>query len=50
MLAGVGMIFVDKQFFPSSDRPELLIEVALPHGSAFAGTERTVSASSGAGR
>jgi multidrug efflux pump subunit AcrB len=42
LLAGVGMIFVDKQFFPSSDRPELLIEVALPHGSAFAGTERTV--------
>nr|WP_295371338.1 efflux RND transporter permease subunit [uncultured Sphingosinicella sp.] len=42
LLAGVGMIFVDKQFFPSSDRPELLIEVSLPHGSAFAGTERTV--------
>jgi multidrug efflux pump subunit AcrB len=40
--AGIGMIFVDKQFFPSSDRPELLIEVSLPHGSAFGTTERTV--------
>lgn len=43
LLAGIGMIFVDKQFFPSSDRPELLVEVSLPHGSSFAATERAVA-------
>jgi multidrug efflux pump subunit AcrB len=42
LLAAVGMAFVDKQFFPSSERPELLIEVNLPQGSTFAATERVV--------
>jgi hypothetical protein len=27
MLAGLGMGFVKRQFFPSSDRPEVLVEV-----------------------
>jgi multidrug efflux pump subunit AcrB len=43
LAAGIGMIFVNKQFFPSSDRPELLIEVNLPHGSAFGTTDRIVA-------
>jgi multidrug efflux pump subunit AcrB len=43
LLAAIGMIFIDKQFFPSSDRPELLIEVNLPQGSTFAATERVVA-------
>lgn len=35
----VGMGFVAKQFFPSSDRPEVLVEVQLPEGTAIANTE-----------
>ncbi len=31
---------VEKQFFPSSDRPELLIDVNLPEGSSFDATNR----------
>jgi multidrug efflux pump subunit AcrB len=30
---------VPKQFFPSSDRPEVLVEVYLPQGSAIAATD-----------
>jgi len=41
-LSVVGMKFVEKQFFPNSDRPELTVEVNLPPGSAFAVTDRTV--------
>ena len=36
------MGFVEKQFFPNSDRPELTVEVNLPPGSAFAATDRSV--------
>jgi multidrug efflux pump subunit AcrB len=42
MFSVVGMGFVEKQFFPNSDRPELTVEVNLPPGSAFAVTERSV--------
>lgn len=38
LLAGVGMILVKKQFFPTSDRPEVLVEIQLPKGTAI---ERT---------
>ena len=31
---------VEKQFFPSSDRPELLIDINLPEGSSFEATDR----------
>ncbi len=31
---------VPKQFFPASDRPELLIDLRLPHNASFAATER----------
>jgi len=35
---------VEKQFFPSSDRPEVLISVYLPEGSAIGVTESVVRA------
>ncbi|MDA8430184.1 MAG: efflux RND transporter permease subunit [Geobacteraceae bacterium] len=41
-LAVVGMGLVEKQFFPNSDRTELMVEVNLPPGSAFAATDRSV--------
>ena len=34
-LAIVGMAQVNKQFFPTSDRPEVLIEVQMPYGTAI---------------
>ncbi len=30
-----GMRFVENQFFPNSDRPELIVDFALPHNSAI---------------
>lgn len=42
LLSVAGMGFVEKQFFPNSDRPELTVEVNLPPGSAFAATDRAV--------
>ncbi|MFC6741133.1 efflux RND transporter permease subunit [Methylobacterium tardum] len=40
--AVVGMGRVEKQFFPNSERSELIVEVTLPTGSAFAATEASV--------
>ena len=40
--AGVGAGFVEQQFFPNSDRPELIVEVNMPTGTAFDVTEATV--------
>jgi multidrug efflux pump len=37
-LAGFGL--VPKQFFPSSDRPELLVDLRLPEGASYAATLR----------
>jgi multidrug efflux pump len=34
-----GMKFIEKQFFPDSSRPELMVEMWLPEGSAFKATE-----------
>src|SRR5207253_9387590 len=34
-MAGGGMAVVKKQFFPNSDRPELLAEVQLPSGTSI---------------
>jgi multidrug efflux pump subunit AcrB len=42
LLAGVGMGAVEKQFFPASERPELLLEVYMPQGTAFGATEKVV--------
>ena len=38
VLAVLGMAIVKKQFFPISDRPEVLVEVQLPYGSAIGQT------------
>src|SRR5262249_23204729 len=34
-----GLGFVQQQFFPASDRPELLVDVALPQNSSIAETK-----------
>jgi multidrug efflux pump subunit AcrB len=38
LVAGIGMGPVKKQFFPTSDRPELLVEVQMPKGTAIGRT------------
>ena len=40
-LAAAGMAIVKKQFFPTSDRPEVLVEVQMPYGTSI---ERTSAA------
>lgn len=40
--AVMGMGFLQKQFFPNSDRPEIILDVSLPPGSAYSTTENTV--------
>jgi multidrug efflux pump subunit AcrB len=42
LVAGLGMGLVKQQFFPNSDRPEVLVEVQLPKGTSI---ERTSAAS-----
>jgi multidrug efflux pump subunit AcrB len=43
LLAGAGMaMLVQKQFFPGSDRPEVLVSVHLPQGSGIAATDATL--------
>jgi multidrug efflux pump len=37
-----GMQFVQQQFFPSSDRPELLVDLTLPQGSSINTTRKVV--------
>ena len=38
----VGMQFVQQQFFPNSDRPELLVDLTLPQGSSINATRKVV--------
>lgn len=38
-VAAGGMALVEQQFFPTSDRPELLIDVQMPLGSSIRATE-----------
>lgn len=38
VLAIMGMAVVKKQFFPISDRPEVLVEVQMPYGTSIAQT------------
>ncbi len=40
--AGAGIVAVKKQFFPQSDRPELLVEVQLPLGTSIETTSAAV--------
>lgn len=42
ILAVIGFGWVPQQFFPSSARSELLVDVWLPEGSSFAATETEV--------
>jgi len=42
VVAGLGMALVKKQFFPTSDRPEVLVEVQMPYGTSI---EQTSAAS-----
>ena len=39
VLAIVGMAVVKKQFFPISDRPEVLVEVQMPYGTSINQTD-----------
>ena len=41
--SAVGLVTVRKEFFPVSDRPEVLIEVYRAHGTNLAATARTVT-------
>ncbi|NHN90041.1 efflux RND transporter permease subunit [Acetobacter conturbans] len=43
VLAFVGMGSVRQQFFPSSDRPELLAEVQMPEGTSIEATTRVTA-------
>jgi multidrug efflux pump len=39
----IGLGFVQQQFFPASDRPELLVDLTLPQNSSIAGTDAQVA-------
>ncbi|WP_226797509.1 efflux RND transporter permease subunit [Cupriavidus necator] len=39
----LGMGMVKKQFFPTSDRPEVLVEVQMPYGTSIAQTSAATS-------
>ncbi len=39
LLGMVGFRFIEQQFFPDSSRPEILVELWMPEGSAFQATE-----------
>ena len=39
LAAGAGMAFVRQQFFPTSDRPEVLVDVQMPEGTAIEATK-----------
>jgi multidrug efflux pump len=43
VLAVAGFSRVEQQFFPPSERPELLLDVWLPEGSSFSATEHAVA-------
>src|SRR5215468_10812338 len=41
LVAGIGSFaFIPKQFFPTSNRPEILVDLWLPEGSSFQEVER----------
>jgi multidrug efflux pump subunit AcrB len=42
LVAGLGMLKVQQQFFPTASRPELLVELRLREGASFAATEAQV--------
>lgn len=42
LLSGAGMGLIKQQFFPTSDRPEVLVEVRLPEGTSIETTTAAV--------
>jgi multidrug efflux pump subunit AcrB len=42
-IAVLGVGVVKKQFFPTSDRPEVLVEVQMPYGTAIESTSATTA-------
>ncbi|CAI8788327.1 MFS transporter [Pseudomonas jessenii] len=42
-VAAAGMDLVKKQFFPTSDRPEVMIEVQMPYGTSIEQTSATAA-------
>lgn len=42
VLSGIGMGAVKQQFFPTSDRPEVLVEVRMPEGTSIDVTKAAV--------
>jgi multidrug efflux pump subunit AcrB len=42
-LSAIGMGAIKQQFFPTSDRPEVLVEVRLPEGTSIETTTATVA-------
>ncbi|MGF1741427.1 efflux RND transporter permease subunit [Vibrio profundum] len=40
LLSVAGMTLVPQQFFPTSDRPEVLVDIQMQEGSSFAATDR----------
>ncbi|MNK76703.1 Swarming motility protein SwrC [compost metagenome] len=42
-LAVVGMGVVKKQFFPTSDRPEVLVEIQMPYGTSIEQTSQATA-------
>src|SRR5207247_10571925 len=43
LVAVLGMSVVKKQFFPTSDRPEVLVEVQMPYGTSIEQTSATTA-------
>lgn len=43
IIAVLGMGLVKKQFFPTSDRPEVLVEVQMPYGTSIEETSATTA-------
>jgi len=43
VVAALGMSLVKKQFFPTSDRPEVLVEVQMPYGTSIKDTSATTA-------
>lgn len=43
IVAILGMSVVKKQFFPTSDRPEVLVEVQMPYGTSIEQTDAAAS-------
>ena len=39
VLSLIGMGFVQQQFFPASDRPELLVNLTLPQSASIKATQ-----------